>query len=326
MAAGEVFLPILSGTLTTLAPFFPLAFWPGIVGKFMYFMPVTLIITLFASLFVAYVINPVFAVSFMRHEYETVENRKVTHRQKLWFGIMAIIAVVGYLSTVYWLGNLLLITMALVAFYQFFLRRWIHVFQEKRWPAIMRVYEKTLRFFLLRRRPAWILLGISILFVFTMILTAITKPPVVFFPDNQPNNIFVYIKTPEGTDQRTTDSITSVVEEKVTKFLGKNNPAVESIISNVALGAGDEESFERSVASNKGKVSINFVEHKFRQHISTNAYLNSISKAVKGIAGAEISVEKNRMGPTNRESYQYRSERRKSSRSCFRCQQVQTIP
>ncbi|MDP4184458.1 MAG: efflux RND transporter permease subunit, partial [Bacteroidota bacterium] len=48
MAAGEVFLPILSWTMTTLAPFFPLAFWPGIVGKFMYFLPVTLILTLFA--------------------------------------------------------------------------------------------------------------------------------------------------------------------------------------------------------------------------------------------------------------------------------------
>jgi multidrug efflux pump subunit AcrB len=63
-AAGEVFMPILSGTLTTLAPFVPLAFWPGVVGKFMVFIPITLIITLFASLIVAYVINPVFAVDF----------------------------------------------------------------------------------------------------------------------------------------------------------------------------------------------------------------------------------------------------------------------
>ncbi|MDP4291725.1 MAG: efflux RND transporter permease subunit, partial [Bacteroidota bacterium] len=127
--------------------------------------------------------------------------------------------------------------------------------------------------------------------------TGIVKPPVVFFPDNQPNNIYVYIKTPEGTDQKVTDSITTIVENRVNNFLGKNNPAVESVISNVALGAGDEESFERTEASNKGKVSINFVEHKFRQNISTNAYLNAIRKAVKGIAGAEISVEKNRMGP-----------------------------
>ena len=77
-AAGEVFLPILSGTLTTLAPFFPLAFWPGIVGKFMFYIPVTLIITLFASLFVAYIINPVFAISFMKHEYDTKKSKRST--------------------------------------------------------------------------------------------------------------------------------------------------------------------------------------------------------------------------------------------------------
>ncbi|MDP4291915.1 MAG: efflux RND transporter permease subunit, partial [Bacteroidota bacterium] len=297
MAAGEVFRPILSGTLTTLAPFFPLAFWPGIVGKFMYFMPVTLILTLFASLCVAYVFNPVFAVSFMKHEYDAVEKVKVTGRQKKWFSIIGIIAVVAYLSKIYWMGNLLLIMTLLVAFHQFLLRKWIHGFQEKTWPAIMKFYEKNLRYFLQRRRPAWILSGIVSLFIFTMFLTGIVKPPVVFFPDNQPNNIYVYIKTPEGTDQKVTDSITSLVENRVNNFLGKNNPAVESVISNVALGAGDEESFERTEASNKGKVSINFVEHKFRQNISTNAYLNAIRKAVKGIAGAEISVEKNRMGP-----------------------------
>src|ERR1043165_1931222 len=67
-AAGEVFLPVLAGTLTTLAPFFPLLFWPGIVGKFMKHLPITLIITLGASLFVAYVMNPVFAVSFMKKD------------------------------------------------------------------------------------------------------------------------------------------------------------------------------------------------------------------------------------------------------------------
>ncbi|MCK7489167.1 MAG: hypothetical protein MZU79_02165 [Anaerotruncus sp.] len=40
-AAGQVFVPVFSGTLTLLAPFFPLAFWPGITGKFMHYIPVT---------------------------------------------------------------------------------------------------------------------------------------------------------------------------------------------------------------------------------------------------------------------------------------------
>jgi multidrug efflux pump subunit AcrB len=61
MAAGEVFIPVLAGTLTTLAPFFPLLFWPGLIGKFMIYIPTILIFTLVASLIVAFIMNPVFA-------------------------------------------------------------------------------------------------------------------------------------------------------------------------------------------------------------------------------------------------------------------------
>ena len=103
-AAGEVFLPILSGTLTTLAPFFPLAFWPGVVGNFMVFIPITLIITLFASLIVAYIFNPVFAVDFMKHDEEDrplplPKVYKIT-------GIIIAAALPFYLSTGIWSGKL----------------------------------------------------------------------------------------------------------------------------------------------------------------------------------------------------------------------------
>ncbi len=71
IAAGEIFIPVFSGTLVVLAPFVPLAFWPGVIGKFMMFLPITLIIALLASLVVAYIINPVFAADFMKpHEHE----------------------------------------------------------------------------------------------------------------------------------------------------------------------------------------------------------------------------------------------------------------
>jgi len=76
-AAGEVIGPVFSGTLTTVCPFLPLLFWPGPIGEFMSFMPVVMIITLFASLFVAYVINPVFATSFMKKEDP---NKPTNHR------------------------------------------------------------------------------------------------------------------------------------------------------------------------------------------------------------------------------------------------------
>ncbi|NNJ71139.1 MAG: efflux RND transporter permease subunit, partial [Kiritimatiellales bacterium] len=56
--AAEVAWPVATSTLTTLAAFSPLLFWPDIIGDFMSYIPKTLIITLASSLFVALVINP----------------------------------------------------------------------------------------------------------------------------------------------------------------------------------------------------------------------------------------------------------------------------
>ena len=55
---GEVAWPVITSTATTLAAFTPLMFWPGIMGDFMKYLPITLIITLSSSLFVAMVISP----------------------------------------------------------------------------------------------------------------------------------------------------------------------------------------------------------------------------------------------------------------------------
>jgi multidrug efflux pump len=85
----------------------------------------------------------------------------------------------------------------------------------------------------------------------------------LFFPDNQPNTINIFIKMPEGTDQLVTDSVTRLVEKKVDKIFGKNNPLVESIVTNVGFGAGDGM-FDRTTVSNKGKVAINFIESRYR--------------------------------------------------------------
>ena len=64
--SSEVAMAVLTSTVTTLFAFSPLIFWPGIVGEFMSYLPITLIITLSSSLFVAFVFNPVLASSFMK--------------------------------------------------------------------------------------------------------------------------------------------------------------------------------------------------------------------------------------------------------------------
>ncbi len=298
-AAGEVFAPILSGTLTTLAPFFPLAFWPGIVGKFMYYMPVTLIITLFASLFVAYVINPVFAVSFMKHEYDKPVAEAKHHPKKLikWGIIFGGMAMVSYILKWVGIGNFMIFCFLMILNYEYVLKYLIRLFQEKFWPRIMRIYERSLRVVLRKNMPWAFFGGIVALFFVTMIIVSVAKPKVIFFPDNEPNTINVFINMPVGTDQHITDSVTKVVEGKVLATIGKNNPIVESVISNVAAGAGEGTFFDRSAMSNKGKIAINFVEYKFRKGEKTNPYMKKIRDAVKNIPGAQISVQKNKMGP-----------------------------
>lgn len=300
-AAGEVFLPILSGTLTTLAPFVPLAFWPGIVGEFMYYMPVTLILSLFASLFVAYVINPVFAVSFMKHEYdvERPDHAKGVNRKMLiWGGILAAVAVMSYVGGATTLGNTAVIVTVVVAFFRLAVAPVIHAFQHRTWPWIMNLYEHQVRYFISGRKPYYMLVGMIALFFLTFVLVGMKGPRVLFFPDNEPNSVFVYIKMPEGTHQIVTDSVTRMVEQRVAKVFGQNNPDVESVIANVTIGAGEEESFSQANAFNRGKVTVNFVEHKYRSTgVSTQEYLNRIREAVKGIPGAEITVDKNKMGP-----------------------------
>ena len=74
---GEVAWPIISSTATTVAAFVPLALWPGIIGEFMKFLPMTLMIVLASSLFVALVINPVLAVTYMKVTQSQPNKKKI---------------------------------------------------------------------------------------------------------------------------------------------------------------------------------------------------------------------------------------------------------
>lgn len=77
-AVREVGWPVVSSTLTTLCAFFPMMFWPGIMGEFMKYLPLTLIVTLSASLFIALVINPVVCASFMRETSDRLREGEET--------------------------------------------------------------------------------------------------------------------------------------------------------------------------------------------------------------------------------------------------------
>jgi multidrug efflux pump subunit AcrB len=302
-AAGEVFAPILSGTLTTLAPFVPLAFWPGVVGSFMFFIPITLMITLFASLIVAYIINPVFAVDFMMHDDD---ESVVYHRKKVYKvgGIIFAIAGFFYIISGFKLGSTTLGIANFIAFiaisyigHNLWMHKVLDNFQKKAIPAMMNGYDRILRWALKGKNPYKLLYGTLALLFISFIVTGKWGPKVEFFPTNDPNNILVYAKLPVGTDVNYTDSITKEIEKRIHKVFGDNNPDVESVVTNVALGASDNNFDQTTINSHLAKVNVNFVEFAFRKTKHTLPYMDSIRNAVKDIPGVQISVDKNRMGP-----------------------------
>lgn len=301
MAAGEVFIPVFAGTLTTLAPFFPLLFWPGIIGKFMVYLPAMLIFTLAASLVVAFIMNPVFAVDFMNHPDDGSTRSKADMFRKPGFWIAVGFGVLFDMLGVTFLGNLLLFLVILSILNKFVFDGLIHGFQNRVLPWIMGHYERSLRWALKGWRPAWLLLGTFLLLIFSFVLFGARNVQVVFFPKGDPNQIYVYLKLPVGTAVDYTDSVTRTLEKKVYRVLnmenGKNNSVVESVIANVAIGANDPTSGDQSTHPELGRIQVSFVEFAKRNGVNTAQYLDSIRHVIKGIPGAEISVDQEQGGP-----------------------------
>ena len=303
MAAGEVFVPVLSGTVTTLAPFFPLLFWPGIIGKFMIYLPTVLILTLTASLIVAFLINPVFAVSFMKPEHYPDKEPKSAIFRKKYFWAFLIFGLLLHGAGMHGLANFILLLVALIVFNRFVLRSVVHGFQQNVLPRIMNGYERALRWGLKGSRPGWLVASVFGLFIISGVALYMNivsgRIKTDFFPSGDPNIIYVYLKMPVGTKTETTDSITNVLEKKVYKVVGQNNPIVESIISNVAEGATDPFMGERGTQPNLGRIQISFVEYEKRHGESTGPYLDRLRQEIKEIPGAEVSIAQQQNGPAS---------------------------
>lgn len=304
LAASEVFLPVLSGTLTTIAPFVPLLFWPGIVGEFMKYLPLTLIYTLFASLIVAYIMNPVFAVSFMRRHDEELESQKNvgnlrTIRRPLI--VLGVLALIGYFVNI-GIGNFFALLLILYVFNHFILTPKIIIpFQERALPAFKRGYKSFVSWLITGYRPVWAVLSMFAILIFTFVMLGIVKPNVIFFPSGDPDYVYVYHVMPVGTDAKTTDSVSKILETRISQVIKENKAekAINSIISNVGKNAGDPFNPDRSATPQKSKVTVAFVKKTDRGDINSAVLLDKIREELKKLKlpGSEISIERENNGP-----------------------------
>ena len=304
---GEIAWPIIASTATTLAAFFPLGLWPGTMGKFMIYFPMTLSIVLGSSLFVALVINAMLTADFMKIKEDEMPRKKVI-RLSLIFGIIGAVALAGGIATgsgaLKGMGNLMLFFVIMLWVYKYFLVKRMERFQNNGLVWLENKYKSFLEFALSGIKPRLFFIGTFALLILSFIAVGIRQPNVLFFPENQPNQIMVYIEFPEGTDIKKTNEFTKLIEQKVYAIAKKyvedgDNYMVESAIAQVGQGAGNPqtEGGSENDMPHRGKVTLTMREFKYRKGVNSLDVMEDIRKAVQGYAGVSVIVEKEQNGP-----------------------------
>lgn len=298
---GEVAWPIIASTATTLAAFLPLAFWPGIMGEFMKFMPITLMLVLGSSLFVALVINPVLTSRFMKVDTQADERSGyITKRKNVFIGIaiMLLIAVAGQIINIDWIRNLMVLAAAISALNFFLLRPGAFLFQNSMMPRLEKFYNRFVTFALDGIKPILFFIGTFLLLFASGLLFAVKTPKVTFFPSADPIYINTFIELPLGVDIEKTNEITKEVETKILQILEKNEQIVEAVLTQIGENTSDpNQPPEPGLTPHKARITVNFVPTQDRGGVSTRKILNEIRGSIKNYAGVKIFVDKNADGP-----------------------------
>lgn len=293
---GEVAVPIIASTATTLAAFMPLLFWDSIMGEFMKYLPITLIIVLSSSLFVALIINPVLTSVLMVVEKE---KKKINKRLLIITSIsLVVFAGLFYLLKVNIMGNLLVILLGVILLNALILRPAAFWFQNNLLIKIEELYYNTIRFALKGWNPFFFLAATFLLLIGSFVLVGIKEPPVSLFPENEPRYVNVFIEMPLGTDIESTNDFTERIEYRLDTILNPYDSIVESVIVNVGEGTSDPmqgPSIGRT--PHKARITVNFVDFELRGGVATSKVMEEIRKGLQGYPGAKIMVDKDQVGP-----------------------------
>jgi multidrug efflux pump subunit AcrB len=293
---GEVALPIITSTATTLAAFLPLAFWSGLIGEFMRFLPITLIIVLSSSLFVALVINPVLTAMFMKLKSKPGRSKRI--KLLVISGGIAAVAIFFYIIGNFTVANLLMILALLIPFNLYLLSPAIDWFQNVLLARLEKLYTATVGFALKGVMPYVMFFGTFGLLVVSIMLVVWKSPKVEFFPSSDPDYINIFMQKPIGTDIETTNDLTLDIEDKVFAVLEPYGYMVESVISQVGEGANDPiEGPSPGNTPHKSKITVSFADYEQRKGVSTTQLMEDVREAIGEYPGAQVSVDKNPVGP-----------------------------
>ncbi|MCF6294604.1 MAG: efflux RND transporter permease subunit [Flavobacteriaceae bacterium] len=305
---SEIAFPIIISTATTIAAFIPLGMWPGMMGEFMIYFPITLSVVLGSSLFVAIFFNSVMVSQFMRIEDKEMPLKRIII-------ISSIMTIIGSLIIVFGgeyraLGSIMIFTAITLWVYRLILRNAANSFQKNSLPKLERFYEKILRAALKGWKPYAVTIGTFLLLFIAFgsfgASVASQRTKIEFFPDNQPNQIIIYIEYPQGTDIEKTNAITEDIEKRVYRIInaeeykdGDYNFMTESAVSQVGEGAGNPQT-DAAITEmpHRGKITASMREYKYRKGLKSEDLLKKIRDDLKDkYPGVAISIEKDAAGP-----------------------------
>ncbi len=275
-ATGEVAWPVMGSTLTTLAAFFPMIFWPGIMGEFMKYLPITLIITLSSSLFVALIINPALSAVFMRIKTSDTNSTVLTAHEIQEQGEKPI---------------------------------------EIKGP-LLKTYSKLLNWALDHKFTIFIgSFGVLVILIMVWMLRIGIEKPVELFPSIDPRSAYVNIEPPEGADIDYIDRVIKKVETALTGSSGVSYAQSMKLQEHTKangtrfMAPGDmnniehmytkiDTSFTGSVFDNNlpNHIGVQFLDFEHRKS-STREDLEMLRNRVKDVAGVKITVDELQEGP-----------------------------
>ena len=302
---GEIAFPIIVSTATTIAAFIPLGAWPGLMGEFMIYFPITLSVVLGSSLIVAVFFNSMLVSQFMEIKDREISTKSLW-RLTIIMGGLGIILFFGS-PGVRVFGNLMVLTPLLFWMYKLFIKNLAHAFQNSFLVRLENNYQKFLAFALSGYKPGLFLGGTFFLLFTSFALMGIFPPSVEFFPENQPQQILVFIEYPDGTSIKKTNITTRRIESEIFDVIsrqkynqGNFNFLVESGVAQVGEGAGNPfiDNGNTNELPHKGKITLTMREFKLRGGISSEDLRKEIQEQLDGkFPGVAISVEKDANGP-----------------------------
>ncbi len=298
-ATGEVAMPVIAATATTLAAFAPLLFWPGMTGEFMGYLPKTLIVTLASSLAVALIIIPTLTALFLR--VEDGKPRPGLRPETRWT-ILGLLGVVSILIA--WRNPLAALLMAITAvtlylLYHYLLKGWADAFQHRAIPAMMVRYERSVRW-ALNHRLMVIAASVGV-FLLSFAGFAASNPSIEFFPEDiPPRQVLVDVDAPTGTRAEFTDRIARQIESELDGTHGMDDS--ESVVTTVGggggTGAGAMMGGGGPGGPDAGRVTVSFVDFQDQRNDIFQVLEGMQASLGNDVAGADISVDKQAEGPS----------------------------